>query len=43
LNVVRNNIKKIEEMGKIMNRYYVDTDTVIKVVNEDQDPKKLLE
>ena len=41
--LVRNNIKKIEEMGKIMNRYYVDTDTVIKVVNEDQDPKKLLE
>jgi len=41
--LVKNNIREIEEMGKVMNRYYVDTDTVIKVVNEDQDPKKLLE
>lgn len=41
--LVKNNIRAIEDIGKIMNRYYVDTETVIKTVNEDQNPKKLLE
>ena len=41
--LVKHNVRRIEEIGKIMNRYYVDTDTVIKFVNEDKNPKKLLE
>ncbi len=41
--LVKNNVRQVEEVGKVMNRYYVDTETVIDVVNNDQSPKELLE
>jgi flagellar protein FlaI len=41
--LVENSVRGIEEVSKVMNRYYVDTDTVIEVVNGNQSPKKLLE
>jgi flagellar protein FlaI len=41
--LVKYNVREIEEMGTVMNRYYVDTDTVVKFMNEDKSPKKLFE
>lgn len=41
--LLKNNIRQVDDVGKIFNRYYVDIDSVIKVVNRNDDPKKLLE
>lgn len=41
--MVAHNIRKIEEMGTVMNRYYVDRDTVVRAAKEDRDPKVLFE
>jgi len=41
--LVKNNTRQVEDVGKIFNRYYVDMDTVVKVVNKGGDPKELLE
>ena len=40
--LIKNNIRQIEEVGKIFNRYYRDTKTVVDVVEKKQSPKKLL-
>lgn len=41
--LVKNKVRQIEEVGKIMNRYYVDRETVENMVNKNQSPEKLLE
>ncbi len=41
--LVEHNLHSIGDMGKVMNRYYVDMDAVIDVVNNNGDPKRLLE
>lgn len=38
----KNGIRQIEDVGKVMNRYYLDKETVIDVVNNEKDPKTLL-
>ncbi|MEA3255653.1 MAG: ATPase, T2SS/T4P/T4SS family [Candidatus Altiarchaeota archaeon] len=40
--LVKNNIRQAENVGKIMNRYYVDKETVLDVVNNDRSPKGLV-
>ncbi len=40
--MVKHNIRKIGEVGKVMNRYYTDTDTVIKTAKEDGKPDEIL-
>jgi len=41
--MLKNKIRQIEDVGKIMNRYYMDMETVIKIVKKGKSPKKLLE
>ena len=41
--LIKNNVRQVDEVGKIFNRYYVDTESVIKVVNKKGDPQQLLE
>ncbi len=41
--LLKNNIRQVDDVGKIFNRYYVDTESVIKVVNKNGDPQQLLE
>ncbi len=41
--LLKNNIRQVDDVGQILNRYYVDIDTVIKVVNRGGNPKKLLD
>jgi len=41
--MVKNKIRQIEEVGRIMNRYYVDRETVESTVNRDQGPERLLD
>jgi flagellar protein FlaI len=41
--LVKNNIRQIDNVGKVINRYYLDMDTVLDVVNNDKAPKELLE
>ncbi|MBN2014875.1 MAG: CpaF family protein [Candidatus Altiarchaeota archaeon] len=41
--LVEHNTRSIEEMGTVMNRYYVDRNTVIDMVEKNQDPKGLFE
>ncbi len=41
--MVKNRVRQVEDVGKIMNRYYVDKDTVVDVVQGDKAPKKLLD
>lgn len=41
--IVRHKTRKVDEVGKILNRYYLDQDTVIKLAEKDGDPAKLLE
>lgn len=41
--MVSRGIRKIEEIGTIMNRYYVDRDTVVKAAQENRDPKIIFE
>ena len=36
---MRKKTRKIEEMGAIMNRFYVDQNTVIDLMEKDGDPK----
>jgi len=33
----------VDDVGKIMNRYYLDPDTVLDVVQNNKNPKTLLE
>lgn len=40
--LVKNNVRQVEEVGKVMNRYYIDKETVLDLVNNDKSPKKLL-
>ncbi len=41
--LVEHNIRSIDDVGRVMNRYYVDTDYVVDLFNKGKDPKKLLE
>jgi flagellar protein FlaI len=41
--LLKNKIRQIENVGKIMNRYYMDTETVIKMVEKGKNPRELLE
>ncbi len=41
--MVDRNLRTIDEVGKILSRYYLDRQNVLDVVNNDQDPKELLE
>ncbi len=41
--LVNNKIRQAEEVGKIMNRYYRDTETLVEIVNKNKDPAELLE
>jgi hypothetical protein len=41
--LVTNKIRQVDDVGKIMNRYYLDSDTVIDVVKNNKNPKKLLD
>ncbi len=41
--MVEHKIRKVGEVGKIMNRYYMDTDTVTEHVKKNGDPKRLLD
>jgi len=41
--LVSNSIRKVDDVGKIMNRYYLDPDTVLDVVQNNKNPKTLLE
>jgi archaeal flagellar protein FlaI len=41
--LVTNHVRQVDEVGKIMNRYYLDSDTVIDVVKNNKSPKKLLD
>ncbi|MFH1402655.1 MAG: ATPase, T2SS/T4P/T4SS family [Candidatus Altiarchaeota archaeon] len=40
--MVEHNIRRIDEVGKIMRRYYVDQKTVIDVTQNNKDPKEIL-
>jgi len=41
--MVKYAVRQVEDVGKVMNRYYVDKDSVIEVVEQDKGPQKLLE
>lgn len=41
--LVDNKLRQVEDVGRIMNRYYMDTDSVVKAMGKKQDPRKLLE
>jgi hypothetical protein len=41
--LVANGVRQVDDVGKIMNRYYLDPDTVIEVVTNNKSPKKLLD
>lgn len=41
--LVNNKIRQVEEVGKIMNRYYMDTESVIGVIEKNKSPAELLE
>ncbi|MFH1722033.1 MAG: ATPase, T2SS/T4P/T4SS family [Candidatus Altiarchaeota archaeon] len=41
--MVDRNIRCIDEVGKILSRYYLDRQTVLDTVNENKDPKYMLE
>jgi len=41
--MVKHNVRGIEDVGKIMNRYYVDTSSVLKAVEKNKKPEILLE
>ncbi|MBN2250895.1 MAG: CpaF family protein [Candidatus Altiarchaeota archaeon] len=41
--MIKNNIRQVEDVGKVMNRYYLDTETVIELAENDKSPKELLE
>ena len=43
LYMVKNNIRGVEDVGKVMNRYYIDPDLVIKIVDKNGKPGELLE
>jgi flagellar protein FlaI len=40
--MVEHNIRNVQEVGKLMNRYYVEKDTVIDIVENNKDPKLIL-
>lgn len=41
--MVKHKVRNISDVGKVMNRYYVTQDTLVDVVEKDQDPSKILE
>lgn len=41
--LVNNKIRQADGVGKIMNRYYRDTETLVEIVNKNKDPAELLE
>jgi len=41
--LVKNKIRKLEEVGKVMKNYYLDKDLVVKMVKGNSKPEKLLE
>ncbi|MBD3388766.1 MAG: hypothetical protein GF416_06830 [Candidatus Altiarchaeales archaeon] len=40
--MVKHDIRKVDEVGRILNRYYIDRKTVVKVVLSDEGPEALL-
>ena len=40
--VVKNGVRTIEDMGKIMRAYYLDAEDVYAVVEKNQNPEKIL-
>ncbi|MBD3262395.1 MAG: hypothetical protein GF334_12155 [Candidatus Altiarchaeales archaeon] len=42
LYMVDHKIRSIKDVGRVMNRYYVDQETVLEVVRENKDPKMIL-
>lgn len=40
--LVKNKIRQVEEVGKVINRYYVDKDAVIEAASQDKPPATLL-
>ncbi len=40
--LVKNNIRSLEDVGKIMNQYYLDTDFVTGMIDKNSNPDKLL-
>ncbi len=41
--LLNNKIRQVEDVGKIMNRYYMDTASVVDVVEKNKNPAELLE
>lgn len=41
--LVKNKVRQVDDVGKIMNHYYVDKETVVDIVSNDRPPKGLLE
>jgi DUF917 family protein len=41
--MVKNKLRQVEEVGKLMNLYYMDQEAVIDAVTKDKEPKTLLE
>lgn len=40
--MVDNKVRQVDDVGKVMNNYYMDLDTVLNVVNKNLKPEKLL-